>query len=404
MTCSPQNDTGPHRDVAERPGASGSPFHLLDQLTAQHARDAPLAIAVSGGSDSTALLLLAHAWARRNDRSIIAATVDHGLREAAREEAVAVAALCADLGVLHERLRWERDETARRSQAAARTARHRLLSRWALARGACGVALGHTRDDRIETFIMRAAAGSGWFGLAGPSPLAPPIEPQEDAAAPLFRPLLASGRDELRRWLLAQGAAWIDDPTNQSETYQRTRARRLARALPGSTRASIIRIMDHFGELRAAVTAGARTGAETGVTADERGRLLLRRDVALDLHETALRRLVGILVMSVSPSLRSGGGHVRSERLIRLTDRMRVAGGVGRGTTLAGVVVREGGRGWTFAPAPPPRTPRAASPIRALETACEARPDRWLRRMAVLTVDPRYDLLRRPDTHRQNGF
>jgi tRNA(Ile)-lysidine synthase len=129
-----------------------------------------LGLAVSGGSDSLSLLVLAVEWARDRGRGVVAATVDHGLRPEALAEAEGVAAICAQLGVPHDILTWSHfgRSGGAPGQAEARRARHALLAGWALARDVGIIALGHTRDDRIETFLMRARQGSGWHGLAGP--------------------------------------------------------------------------------------------------------------------------------------------------------------------------------------------------------------------------------------------
>ena len=121
------------------------------------------------------MLVLAADMAARAGVSLCAASVDHGLRPEAAGEAAAVAALCERLGVEHATLCWERTKSGTVSQDAARRARHRLLGDWARQRGAGVVALGHTRDDRLETFLMRVRQGSGWHGLAGllPRPRGP---------------------------------------------------------------------------------------------------------------------------------------------------------------------------------------------------------------------------------------
>ena len=123
-----------------------------------------LGLAVSGGSDSTALLVLGSEWCAANGVRAEAVTVDHGLRPAAREEAGEVGRQCRDLGIPHTILTWDRsaDRSGAVAQAEARDARHALMADWAALRGIGVLALGHTRDDRIETFLMRVRAGSGW--------------------------------------------------------------------------------------------------------------------------------------------------------------------------------------------------------------------------------------------------
>ncbi|HNJ46834.1 MAG TPA: tRNA lysidine(34) synthetase TilS, partial [Novosphingobium sp.] len=120
-----------------------------------------LGLAVSGGPDSLALLLLAHA---AMPERIAAATVDHGLRVEAADEAAMVARLCGELGVPHATLRVTVDEG--NVQSNARTARYAALADWMERDGLGALATAHHADDQAETLLMRLARGSGLDGLA----------------------------------------------------------------------------------------------------------------------------------------------------------------------------------------------------------------------------------------------
>src|SRR5689334_16392944 len=136
--------------------------HNLDALIRADSR---IGVAVSGGPDSLALLLLV---AAARPGQVEAATVDHGFRPESRDEAAMVAGLCDRLGVPHATLtvRWERTpETA--LQERARKERYRLLGFWAEERGLDAIATAHHADDQAETFLMRVSRGAGVRGLAG---------------------------------------------------------------------------------------------------------------------------------------------------------------------------------------------------------------------------------------------
>jgi len=180
-----------------------------------------IGVAVSGGGDSTALLILLNEVAPEVGFSLEAITIDHGLRPEAAAEARAVAALCADLGLRHQTRRW-RDAPARGNlQDLARNARQRLIAEWAGARGISMVALGHTEDDQAETFLLRLARGSGVDGLAA-------MAPRRVARDGLvwIRPLLGLRRAALRRFLSARNIAWAEDPSNDNPAFARVRMRR----------------------------------------------------------------------------------------------------------------------------------------------------------------------------------
>jgi tRNA(Ile)-lysidine synthase len=334
---------------------------------------ATLGIAVSGGSDSIALLVAAAEWGRRNDKRIEAATVDHGLRAEAVDEARAVSSLCHDLGVRHETLVWRPAADRHIAQAHARTARHRLLANWANARGITTLALGHTRDDRIETFLLRVRAGSGWYGLAGPLPASPSPAWPEGRGLTLVRPLLSFSRESLRDDLRRHGRTWIDDPSNLAVRHERVRMRALAGRIARPDRDRIIAIMDRLSRLRAGVMAEARRRLN-GLARDP-------ATIRLDAHcpDEAGMRLLETLLMA------AGGRQSPPRRaaLMRLSERI-LTGELGRGATLGGALARPtpgGGAAWVaLSQAPSRRGSRPASG-----------PD-WDRARALL-ADPRLEIL-----------
>ena len=184
-----------------------------------------IAVAVSGGSDSLALLLLMQRWARDSDARLSAVTVDHGLRAEAVEEAAMVARVCADRGIAHDTLEWRGWDGKGNLQAAAREARYRLMAQWAEDKGVEAVCLGHTRNDQAETFLMRLARKSGSDGLKGMS------DRFERHGVRWVRPVLSVERADLRGFLQRQGVVWTDDPSNDDAGFERIRARKVLEAL-----------------------------------------------------------------------------------------------------------------------------------------------------------------------------
>jgi tRNA(Ile)-lysidine synthase len=317
--------------------AGGLTRRALKAFDILAADEAAVAVAVSGGSDSIALLALAVDWGRKRGRRIEAATVDHGLRPEAAEEAAGVARLCERLGVGHSILHWRRKKTGTVAQAEARRGRHALLAEWANERQIGAVALGHTRDDRIETFLMRARAGSGWHGLAGPLPSGPsPVWP-EGRGLRLIRPLLALGREELREELRSRKLDWIEDPSNEAGRFERVRMRALARRMDASAIARALRVMDALAAMRAAVAAEARqTLAKMELPADE---ARIPVETLRQVGSEARVRLVEALVMA------AGGAEKRPRRepLERLTAWLAGPGErLSGGATLAGAWIRAG--------------------------------------------------------------
>lgn len=181
-----------------------------------------VALAISGGSDSSALMklaVLARSGAFRNV-ALVAFTVDHGLREGSAGEAAMVARWCAEHGIFHETLRWHGEIIRSGLQAAARKARYDLMTDRCAAMG-CGVLMtAHTADDQAETVAMRMTRTDSPKSLAG-------IWPSMTwNGITVCRPLLHERRETLRAFLRDVGQPWIEDPSNDDLRFERVRVRK----------------------------------------------------------------------------------------------------------------------------------------------------------------------------------
>lgn len=210
-----------------------------------------LLLAVSGGSDSIAMMRLAAPLASEGLASIRVATVDHGLRAAARLEAESAGEAARTVGLSHEILNWRGDKPSSGLQAAARSARYGLLVRHAEAIAADAIMTAHTADDQAETVLMRLARGSGPRGLSG---MAEESLIAAGASRPvrLLRPLLGARRAALRNFLSLTGALFIDDPSNEDIRFERVRVRRLIADLEAQGALSVSALVDTATEMRRA--------------------------------------------------------------------------------------------------------------------------------------------------------
>jgi tRNA(Ile)-lysidine synthase len=214
--------------VANAPDATPLTEAESAQLFAALAGSRGIVLAVSGGSDSTALMYLFARWANGHHPrflSSLVVTVDHGLRSAAADEARLVGRQAAALGLRHATLRWSGDKPSADMQNAARTARYRLLVDAAKTEGADTILTAHTIDDQAETFLIALARGSGVYGLA-----AMPASRIIDGVQ-LIRPLLSLPKARLIATLTAEGACWSEDPSNENTRFRRVLMRQAAPVL-----------------------------------------------------------------------------------------------------------------------------------------------------------------------------
>jgi tRNA(Ile)-lysidine synthase len=304
---------------------------------------APLALAVSGGPDSLALLLLA---AAALPGRVTAATVDHLLRAESTFEALHVEDICDRLGVPHAILAVTVRDGPAGVQGEAREARYRALSGWAAGQGAGWLATGHHAGDQAETLLMRLQRGSGLAGLSGIRPV------RAEGGTALIRPLLSWTKAELVHLVAQAGIESVDDPSNHDPRYDRTAARALLARNPQfeplrlARSAAALREADEALHWVAEALVAERTSphSEGGWRVDpsalprELRRRLLRWAIDRVRRDAGLDPIAGLDVETLLTSLEQGGGG-----------------------SLAGIVASGGGPGWHLRPEPPRRPVKAAS-------------------------------------------
>jgi tRNA(Ile)-lysidine synthase len=280
-------------------------------------------LAVSGGADSVALLVLAAEWSSgAATPELLVATVDQGLRPEAAVEAAAVAALCRKRGLAHAILAAAPVEGSTRVEEQAREARYAALTEHARAIGAAAIVTAHTLDDQAETVLLRLAAGSGPMGLA-----AMRERTLRDELAHL-RPFLAIPKARLIATLRARNVAWAEDSMNADLRFARARLRGARAALEreGLTAARLATLARRLARAEDALEATTADAAALHLRQDEKGWALAAEARALPA-EIRLR----LLARAVAAA---GGGRIRLERLERLAER--IAGEAQGAATLAG--------------------------------------------------------------------
>ncbi len=297
-----------------------------------------LGVAVSGGSDSLALLHLAAQLAPVLGATVRAVTVDHALRAGSAAEAAQVGRVCAGLGISHSTLIWDHGAIAGNLMDQARRARYDLMAGWA---AGCPVAVAHTADDQAETFLMGLARGAGLDGLSG-------MRANWQQGTPFVRPLLTASRADLRAYLTRRGVAWIDDPSNDNPRFTRVQARQTLQALAplGITSGTLAGVVQHLaaaqGALQQATLAASASVTETAgaLHIDRRGFAVLHPEIARRLLLTclswitrdtyaprgpALDRLYAAIMAERDATL--AGCRIRCQKDIHILREARAAGG-----------------------------------------------------------------------------
>lgn len=252
-----------------------------------------LGVALSGGADSVALLLLLWAhWPERRAR-LLALHFDHRLRgRASTADARFCAKLCRALGVELVSGRWENPprSPAIATEAEARAARMTFFDTTLRRRRVSALCTGHHRDDVAETLLMRLARGSGAAGLSAPRP----VHPQPALGRVHLRPLLALDKSTLVAALLDAGGRWREDASNATATHLRNRVRstlipawREAAAEPGRDALAGLALTR---ELLEEDDAALETWAARATRIDARGALALAP--LRDLPRGVLRRVM----------------------------------------------------------------------------------------------------------------
>jgi tRNA(Ile)-lysidine synthase len=290
--------------------------------------DARLAVAVSGGPDSTALLLLAHGALPGR---VEAATVDHGLRPESAEEAAGVAALCARLGLAHETLKV--DVAPGNVQAEARAARYAAMAAWIERRGLAALATAHHADDQAETLLMRLNRASGVAGLAGARGRG--VVP--GTAIPLLRPVLDWRRAELGAVVGQAGVETVQDPSNTNDRFDRVRIRKALAGAEWLDVAAMARSAEHLAEADAALDWMAALEWRSCVS---------REPMGLRYRPQAPRAVVLRVLARCVTEL--GGEEPRGSAVARLLESLRE----GRPASIGDLVARPNAGGWSFARAP----------------------------------------------------
>ncbi|HWA31137.1 MAG TPA: tRNA lysidine(34) synthetase TilS [Rhizomicrobium sp.] len=300
----------------------------------------PGAVAVSGGGDSVALMLLLAGYAKQAKLAPpVVLTVDHGLRPDSAKDAKAVARMAQDAGLKAHVLTNKSAAPKSDIEAEARATRYRLMGEWLVAHKIAALYVAHTLEDQAETFLLRLARGSGLDGLSAMRVIAP--YPQSGfEGLMVVRPLLDMARAPLRDWLRRKKTAWLEDPMNADPRFARSKLRAAWPQLEalGLTAQRVSDAAEHLGRAREALDEMTANFLDRAARFEDGIAYLDSVRLRMAPREVGLRALAGMLSRISGEAYRPRFG-----RLERLFDSIRDAT-LGGGATLHGCIVAPASR------------------------------------------------------------
>ncbi|MGL5783918.1 MAG: tRNA lysidine(34) synthetase TilS [Alphaproteobacteria bacterium] len=249
-----------------------------------------LAVAVSGGRDSLALLVLLKNWAKGRAKSLVALIVDHRLRPQSSKEALQVLKWVEQLGIQGKILTWEGDRPLSGIQAKAREKRYELLTTYCWKHGIQSLFLAHHQDDQLETFLLRQERQSLPYGLACMSVLS------QRLGIRLLRPLLSFPKERLEATLKKEGMPWVEDPSNQEMRFSRVRVRHQLTIFSAAQKQEILSEIQHFSIRRYVIDNQIAACLQQGLCVFPQGHMSLQLDVfksfSTDIQSLVLRKIL----------------------------------------------------------------------------------------------------------------
>lgn len=291
-----------------------------------------IAVAVSGGADSLALAMLCKKWVDKRGGKLSAISVNHGLRKGSEDEIKQLTKWLDAHEIEHTTLNWIGDKPQKGIQEAARIARYDLLESWCWENGVLHLLLGHHQNDQAETFLMRMAHNSRLDGLSGMSKII------EKSYVRLLRPLLSIPKHRLKATLEAASQPWLEDPSNESEVFERVRIRKTFPKLTemGFTPEIICETTENLAQIRIILEAEASKLIAKSCYLGSAGYIYFDAVKLFSVPKEVLLRVLTRALLCV-------GGGVYPPRLVKLEslyEKMRVAlrksKVIWKGATLAG--------------------------------------------------------------------
>ena len=266
--------------------------HNLSQLLGS-SKPKHLAVAVSGGSDSIALLFFISSWCKRSKTKLSVLSVNHNLRTESCDEVYYVQNLAKDFGHDFYALFWSAGNNKSALQERAREGRYDLMSAKCLELGIPTLLVAHHFDDMLETYLMRKRKKSGIFGLSSSRSFF-------YKGIQLLRPLFNLNKDDLLIYLKKNNIKWLEDSSNQSDLYERNRVRKEISRLSDSGKSNLTQELSDVNKQAERLTQDLISGIAESVQISNYGFALIDLAVLLGLHQDIKIQILNYILTIIS--------------------------------------------------------------------------------------------------------
>ncbi len=267
-----------------------------------------LAVAVSGGSDSMALMFLLRDFCQQKNIELFALTVDHQMRENSGLEAQEVAKICQNNQIYHQILTLKFDNLLQRNiEANLRQMRYEVMHEFCSRNQISDLFLGHQLEDVAENFLIRLFRGSGLDGLSAIS------EISKYKNINLVRPLLEVHKAELQKFLELQKVLWFEDESNSDERFLRNKIRNFLNSFEESAaiQKRIKNAADEIALMRDFIDLELLQQAKDILQFEKGGSFIIEIDKFIKLHSKIALKILAFVLIEV-------GGKVYKPRFAQL--------------------------------------------------------------------------------------
>lgn len=274
-------------------------YSFIDKYKNLLLQNNKLAVAVSGGIDSMALMFIADKWCKNNNIELFVITVDHQLREESSKEAKYVAEICKKYNINHTILVWEGEKPQHNIELIARENRYNLISKFCKQNNINTLLIAHHLQDQTETFFIRLFRGSGIDGLASMNDI------NNMYGLTILRPFLECCKEDLQTFLEEKQIQWVEDPSNNDEKYLRNKIRKFLNSFDNKQEilSRINSAVENINESKLSINSLIKNIEKKIVSYNSFGTCLLDKNKLIEQDDIVALKILSTISMKISGNI-----------------------------------------------------------------------------------------------------